>query len=67
MAGNQSDAGVNCIRFRSDGSVVSVEFDSDIESELIVLVKALARAAAREDYRKAKSAETIPFTEAGQE
>ena len=67
MAGNQSDAGVNCIRFRSDGSVVSVEFDSDIESELIVLVKALARAAAREDYRKAKDAETIPLTVAGPE
>ena len=67
MARNQSNAGAHGIRSRSDGSVASVEIDSEIENELIELVKALARAAAREDYRNAKDVETIPLTEAGSE
>jgi len=65
MAGNQSNAGVDSIRSRSDGSVASVEIDWVIESELIELIKALARVAAREDYRKANDAETIPLSGAG--
>lgn len=67
MVGNQSNAEVDSIQSRSDGSVASVEIDSDIESKLIELVKALARVAAREDYRRAKNAETIPLTVAGPE
>jgi DNA-binding protein YbaB len=67
MARNQSNAGSHSIRSRSDGSVASVEIDSEIENELIELVKALARAAAREDYRKVKDTDTNPLTVAGSE
>ena len=67
MARDQSNARNSSVRSPSEAPLASVEDDSHIKIELIELVKALARAAAREDYRKAKSAETIPFTEAGQE
>lgn len=67
MARDQSNARNSSVRSPSEVPLASVENGSDIKIELIELVKALARAAAREDYRKAKSAETIPFTEAGQE
>ncbi len=67
MARDQSNAGNSSVSSPSKAPLTSIENDSDIEIELIELIKALARAAAREDYRKAKSAETIPFTEAGQE
>jgi hypothetical protein len=53
------------VRSLSEKILVSVYNDSGIEIELIELVKALARAAARDDYRKAKDAETISLTEAG--
>ena len=45
MARNQPNVGVHSNRSRSDGSVANVEINSDIESELIELVKAPARVA----------------------
>jgi hypothetical protein len=65
MARDQSNADISIIRSRPKDRLANGENDSEIEIELIELVKALARAAAREDYRKAKDAETIPFTVAG--
>ena len=67
MACDQSNASNSCFRFPSEPPLASVENDSDIKTRLIELIKALARAAAREDYRKAKNAVTMPFTEASQE
>jgi len=67
MARDQSNAHNSSVRPPSEAPRASIENDSDIKIELIEFVKALARAAAREDYRKAKSAETMPFTQAGQE
>jgi len=50
----------------SDGVLPgSGEKDSDIEIQLIEIVRALARAAARRDHRKALEAETMPSSEAG--
>ena len=65
MARDQSNAGNSSVHSPSEAPLASVENDSDIKIELIELIKALARAAAREDYRKAKDAETIPLTVAG--
>ena len=67
MACDQSNSANSYVRPPSEAPLASVENGSDIKTRLIELIKALARAAAREDYRKAKSAETIPFTEASQE
>jgi hypothetical protein len=67
MVRDQLNARNSSVHSPSEVLLASVENDSDIEIELIELVKALARAAAREDYRKAKNAETIPITEAGRE
>ncbi len=66
MAGDQSNAGRSVGGFRSTASAVSAEKDSDFENELIELVRALARAAAQEDHRKAIHAETMSSTDAGQ-
>ena len=67
MVRDQSNADISNIRSRPKDQLANRENDSEIEIELIELIKALARAAARVDYRKAKSAETMLFTEAGQE
>lgn len=37
-----------------------VEINLTVEYELVELIKTLARAAAREDYRKANGADAIP-------
>jgi hypothetical protein len=66
MAGDQSNAEKSVGGFRSTASAVSAGKDSDFENELIELVRALARAAAREDHRKAFHAETMSSTDAGQ-
>ena len=45
-----------------EASHAAVENDLSVDDELIELIKILARAAVREDYRKSKSAETIQLT-----
>ena len=67
MARDYSKTGNTCVRSSPEFPFAGVDNDSDIKIELIELIKTLARAAARVDYRKAKNAETIPFTKAGQE
>lgn len=54
-----------CVQTISEAPSTAVEKDLSIDEELIELIKMLARAAAREDYRKSKSADTITFIEAG--
>jgi hypothetical protein len=52
----------SCVQIISEAQSAAVENDLSVDDELIELIKMLARAAAREDYRKSKSAETIPLT-----
>ena len=54
-----------CFKTISEAPSTAVEKDLSLDDELIELIKMLARAAAREDYHKAKSADTITFIEAG--
>ena len=54
-----------CVQTISEAPTTAVEKDLSVDDELIELIKMLARAAAREDYHKAKSADTITFIEAG--
>lgn len=52
---------------RSGTSLLSIESDSGFQTQLIKIIQALARAAAREDHRKAAEADTVSTTKADQE
>jgi hypothetical protein len=67
MARQKTDTETLDARSRSDTSLPSAEVDSVFQTELIKIIQALARAAAREDHRKAAEADTVTTTEADQE
>lgn len=59
MARKKADTRHLAARSQSGGSSPSAEKDSDFQTELIKIIQALARAAAREDHRRAAEADTM--------
>lgn len=64
MADHHPKSLSSCVQIISEAQFTVVKDDLSVDDEVIELIKILARAAAREDYRKAKKAETISLNEA---
>ena len=67
MVDHQPKSLNSCVQIISDAQSAAAENNVSVDDKLIELIKALARAAAREDYRTAKNAETLQHTEASRE
>jgi hypothetical protein len=65
MASETTGSGESIRREQPDGPGSIVGEESNIENELVEITRALARAAAREDHRKAIEGNAVTATEAG--
>jgi hypothetical protein len=65
MASETTVFGEPIRRKQPDGPGSIVGEESNIENELVEIIRALARAAAREDHRKAIEGNAVTATEAG--
>jgi hypothetical protein len=65
MASATTGSGDSDRRDHPDGRGATVGEKANIENELVEIIRALARAAAREDHRKAIEANAVAATEAG--
>ncbi len=67
MVDHQPKSLSSCVKIISEAQFAVVKNDLRVDDEVIELIKLLARAAAREDYRTSKKAETISLIEADRE
>lgn len=64
MVDHQPKSLSSCVQIISEAQFAVVKNDLSVDDEVIELIKMLARAAAREDYRRAKKAETMSLNKA---
>ena len=67
MVDHQPKSVSSCVQIISEAPDAIIKSDLNVDDELIELIKMLARGAARDDHRKAKSVEPISIPEAGRE